>query len=346
MPLKNHIETSLKINPAPLPLSRMLLCSLITTFPLILGFFKNQLAFAIIGSLMAFSLILNDHFGPIKDRLKHLLISFFFLTLAFFIGAELAGNTWAMASLLLLSSFFLGKSKDKGLELERLVLFFILHLIAASDSSWMKEHFFQLIPYLISSIGFYIFSLLLINFSFADKPESISSKRRIIKKVMTHTQSNKFSAIFSATVTIGFLLAHNLHISRGYWVVGTTLIVMIPDTILSLYKSFQRLLGTFLGVMIAAFILNISHQPIMILLFVFICAFLTPLGLARNYWLGNIFIAALIMFLLGIAQVNYSGSLSLALLRATDIGLGCALAFIGTIINNPQFILRQHNSNI
>jgi uncharacterized membrane protein YccC len=60
--------------------------------------------------------------------------------------------------------------------------------------------------------------------------------------------------------------------------------------------------------------------------------------MTRNYWVANIFIAALVVFLLELTKSQHTGSLDIALLRATDIGLGCLLGLIGTLINNPKII--------
>jgi uncharacterized membrane protein YccC len=343
MPFKEHLENTFKNNPAPTPIPRMVLCSLCTTLPLILGYILNQLPLAIFGGLFGFVLILNDHFGPLKQRIYHLFATFIFLSLAFYLGAIISGNNILIAVALFLISFILGKSKEYGVELERLLLFMALQILTASGSPGMKEHFWGLMLYCTFAFINYIVCLTFVFLFSRHATEFMSSKRQTFKKIINQKKSTRFAFIFATTTTLGFILANALHISRGYWAVGTTLIVMLPDSTQSLYKSAQRLLGTFVGVVIAAFLVRLGHDPITLILFVLISAYFAPLGLIRNYWLGNIFIAALILFLLEISSAHHTGSFDLAILRTIDIGLGCLLGVIGSFVNNPSIFLNLKN---
>ena len=341
MPLKEHLENTLKLNPAPTPISRMVLCSLCTTLPLILGFALNQLTLAIFGSLLGFVLILNDHFGPLKQRIYHLITTFFFLSGALYLGAVISSSNLLVAIILFIISFILGKAKDYGLELERLLLFMALQILTAAGTPGLREQFWNLMPYCFFAFINYILCLTFVFLISRHSTEFMSSKRQTFKKIINQKQSTRFAFNFAITITTGFILANILHISRGYWVVGTALIVMLPDSIQSFYKSAQRLLGTFIGVIIAAFLVRLGHDPISLILFVLIAAYFAPLGLIRNYWLGNIFIAALILFLLEISSAQHTGSFELAILRTKDIGLGCLLGVIGTFVNNPSFFNKK-----
>lgn len=138
-----------------------------------------------------------------SDAIYHLITTFIFLSGAFYPGAKIEGNNTLIALSLFLISFILGKAKEYGVELERLLLF-------------------------------------------------MASKRQTFKKIITQKQSTRFAFIFASTTTLGLIL------------------------------------------------------------FVLIAAYFAPLGLIRNYWLGNIFIAALILFLLEISSTQHTESLNLA----------------------------------
>jgi MFS family permease len=339
MPFKDHLDNTLKLTPVQTPVPRMVLCSLCTTLPLILGYFLHQLPLSIFGGLFGFVLILNDHFGPYKKRIAHLTVTFIFLSLAFYLGAMISQNIPLTAISLFIISFILGKSKDYGVELERLLLFMALQILTASGSPSLAQHFPGILMYCFFAYINYLLCLTLVHFFLKSPEEFIHSKRETLQKIFLQKHSTRFALIFSITTTIGYLLANWMHIGRGYWVVGTTLIVMLPDTYKSFYKSIQRLLGTFLGVVAAAFLVQLGHDPILLIFFVLISAFFAPLGLLRNYWLGNIFIAALILFLLEISSPDVKGSIDLAKLRTLDIALGCLLGVIGTLINDPSVII-------
>lgn len=335
MPIREHVENTLKFNPAPTPIPRMILCSLCTTLPLLLGFTMNQLPIAIFGALTGFALCLNDHFGPLQERIKHLIVTFIFLTLSFFLGAVLAPNIALVAVSLFLLSFVLGKTKDYGVELERILLFSALQLLTASGTEDLLPHSKWILFYFVMGLINYIICLSLVFLFSKHGIEFHVSKRKILKKIINQKQSTRFAFIFATTTTVGYLMANYFHISRGYWVVGTTLIVMLPDSTQSIYRSAQRLLGTVGGVLIGCFFIALGHDPISLMLFCLIAAFFAPLGLIRNYWLGNVFIAALVLFLLEISKTTGINSFDLALLRTTDIALGCFLGIMGALINNP-----------
>ncbi|MDO9184059.1 MAG: FUSC family protein [Bacteriovorax sp.] len=338
MPLKEHLENTFKLTPSSTPIPRMVLCSLCTTLPLILGFVLNQLPLAIFGGLFGFVLILNDHFGPLRQRINHLAITFLLLSLSFYLGAILANNNLMTALALFIISFILGKAKNFGIELERLLLFMALQILTAAGSPGIKDFFWSIMLYFTLAFLNYIICLTLIYYFFRHASEFMASKRETFKKIINQKETNRFAIVFALTTTLGFILANILHISRGYWVVGTTLIVMLPNSTQSIYKSAQRLVGTFVGVLLAAFCLHFGHDPISLILFVLVAAYFAPLGLTRNYWLGNIFIAALILFLLEISSGKNTDSIDLAKLRTIDIGLGCLLGIIGSFINDPSFL--------
>jgi uncharacterized membrane protein YccC len=331
--LKEHFENTIKLTPAPVPISHMVLCSITVIFPLIVGFNLNQLHFAIFGSLSALALSLNDHFGPLKKRITHLLITQVFLIAAFYLGAVLEGYYYLMGILIFSISFLLGKTKNHGVELERILVFSTLQILAASGIEGTHDIFPQILSYFILSLINYLLCLLLIQYFFQNRSELISSKRQIFTKVINQHESTRFALFFSFTVTAAYFLANYLHISRGYWVVGTTVLVMLPDSTQSFYKSAQRLIGTFLGVIIGAFFIQLNYSSTGLIFFCLMASSMTPLGLSRNYWIGNIFIAALVLFLLELSNPNPLESIDLAILRVTDIAIGCLFGVLGTLLN-------------
>jgi hypothetical protein len=348
--LKEHLDNTLKFNNDPTPVPRMILCSVCTTLPLVLGYFQHQLPIAIFGALFGFVLILNDHFGPLKQRIMHLFVTFIMLTLSFYVEAILFDKIALIAVTLFLVSFLVGKSKNYGIELERMLLFMALQILTAAGLPGLMNHFWSLIAYCSFAFVNYIVCLTLV-FLYSKHPiEFMESKRKTLNKIISQKHTTRFAFIFSCTTTLGYLLANWMHIGRGYWVVGTTLIVMLPNSYQSFYKSIQRLLGTFIGVVIAAFLINLGHDPITLTLFVLVSALFAPLGLLRNYWLGNIFIAALILFLLELSTFNqiynHTQSFDLARLRTIDIALGCLLGIIGSLINDPSIILDTKRRNL
>lgn len=345
MKLRHHFSESLKLQALPSPWPRMILSGLSVTLPLIVGFFRGELKVAIFGALFGFIMILNDHFGPLTKRVIHLLTVFVFITTGFMIGLLLGDHQWLLLIALFCSSFILGKAKGFGLELERMLLFTTLQLMAASQSPEIKEHFVQAFFYSSFSLCSYLICLCLVYLVLKHKPNFHKSKLQEFREALRQKGSNRYALTLACMSCIGFWVAQILHVERGYWVVGTILIVMMPDRHQSLYKSFQRALGTLIGVTVASLLMKLGKDPVVLISFCGLAAFMTPYGQIKNYWVANVFIAGLILFFLEISTSQpHSGDFDLAILRLVDIALGCLIGTVGTLIAFPE-LFRDMNKN-
>lgn len=337
MHLKQHLSESLHLENTPSPWPRMVLSALSVSFPLIVGYARNDLSSAIYGALFGFIMILNDHFGPLKKRIFHLLVAYFFMISGFLLGILFASQVGLLIVGLFCFAFIIGKSKGFGFELERLLLFTTLQFLTASQTPHLHENFFPPMMYASLSLINYFFCLCLVYLLMKHEPNfAPKSKRQLWREMMQKKGTNRYAFILASTACVGFSLAQYLNVERGYWVVGTILIVMMPSHRESFYKSFQRLFGTLLGVIIASLLIKVGRDPLILIPFCTLAAFFAPSGLMKNYWLGNLFIASLILFLLEISSnTHHRGDFDLAFLRLADIGMGCFLGIIGTVIAFP-----------
>lgn len=337
MGIKDHISQSLKLSPAPSPWPRMFLCAFSVTLPLIVGYLRHDEPSAIYGALFAFTLILNDHFGPLKKRVIHLLTVFAFLASAFGLGLLIAGNLPLVMIALFIMAFILGKSKGLGLELERALLTSTFQLLAASQTPGLKEHFFKPVIYATFSLTNYIICLGLIYLVMRHTPNFQRSKREEFLEALRKKDTVKYAFTLATISCLSLFLAHYFKLERGHWMVGTVLIVMLPDKTLTFQRSFQRIVGTLLGGTIASIIIHYTDSPLLLISFSAVAAFLAPLGLIKNYWLGNTFIAAFILLFL---EFGHHGPVvsdfQYAIVRLLDIGLGCMIGVLGTLIAHSK----------
>jgi uncharacterized membrane protein YccC len=339
MQLKHHLAKSLQLQPLPSPWPRMILCSLSVTLPLVVGLIRQELQMASFGAFFGFMLILNDHFGPLGKRLIHLLTAYCFIISGFLTGILLSDHQWLIMITLFIMTFLLGKSKGLGLELERMLLFATLQLLGASQTPEIKSIYMQSFFYSLFSLACYIFNLCLVFLLMRHKTNFQKSKRQEFREALTKKETNRYALTMAVTACVGLTVAKFFHMERGYWVVGTIIIVMMPDHYQSLYKSFQRGLGTLIGVLGASLLMMFGKDPIILISFCAFAAFMTPYGQIKNYWVANVFIAGLILFFLEISKVAPGhGNFDLAIIRFIDIGLGCLIGIIGTLIAFPQIL--------
>lgn len=320
----------------------MILSALSVGLPLLLGYQRQELKIAIFGALFGFIMILNDHFGPLQRRILHLITTFVFILTGVMVGMLLREAPFLLMLGLFAMSFTVGKAKGLGLELERMLLFTTLQLMAASQSPELKDHYIQAFFYATFSLLSYLICLCLVYLVMKHQPNFQKSKRQELREAFSRTDSNRYAFILAVMSCLGLWVAQYLDVERGYWVVGTILIVMMPDRYQSLYKSFQRLLGTLIGVVAASLLIKFQKDPVLLITFCTLAAFMTPYGQIKNYWLANVFIAGLILFFLEISNIKpHHGDFDLAYMRLVDIGLGCLLGTLGTFLAFPEILRRK-----
>lgn len=338
MPLKEHINKTFKLDPAPTPIFKMILSALATTIPLLVGYILNQQFVSMIAALMGLLLYLNDHFGVLPIRLKHLFATYLFMGIGFSVGAFCAGNNTLIVIILFILSFVVGKSKDHGPELEKVMLFVTLQFLTGSSDGVFLKELRELAVYGNLAFINYIFWAIVIFQITKHQVSPMTSKRETIKKIITYNKGLKFPlicAIFSCTC---FIAAQMLEFSHPYWIVGTYLIVILPDSYQSIYKSSQRLSGTIIGVVLASVILTFVHDARLLLGFAIIFSFLLPQGISKNYWVGNVYIAALILIFLELGVPNSTSANQLGFWRIVDIAIGSAIGVFAAIWIKPELI--------
>lgn len=338
MAFKEHIDKTFKIDPGPTPIFKMALSALAMTTPLVVGYFNNHIFVSMIGSLFGLLIYLNDHFGSFGVRIKHLLATFIFLIAGFAVGAHSAGNNTLIIILLFLLSFCIGKSKDYGVELEKIMLFMTLQFLTASSSVIYKRELFSLFGYASLTFVNYLFWASVIFMITKHQVSPMNSKRETFKKIISQNKTLKFPLVTAIFACLGYIAATVLEFSHPYWIIGTYLIVILPDSYQSIYKSSQRLSGTIIGVVLSSIILTYVHDARILMAFVVLFSFLLPDGISKNYWVGNVYIAALIMIFLEIGIPHSTATENLGFWRIVDIGIGSLLGVIAAIFIKPQLI--------
>lgn len=309
----------------------MILCALSVTLPLIAGLIRNDHQSSIYGALLGFVLILNDHFGTLKTRLLHLLASFVFIVLSFSVGLLIEGNAWLVYPVIFLMAFLTGKSKGQGAELERLVLFCTFQLMNAALTPGLVNQAKELVMYATVSFANYLICLCLVYLVMKHAPNFHNSKRVQLKNAMAKKETQRFAFTLAIASCLAIFIGNYFHLAKANWIAGTVLVVMLPTKDQSYQRILHRALGTCIGVALSLMVTYFGRDPIILVSFSALLSFLAPFGLIRNYWLGNVFIASLMMFFMELSITNVS-DIDMASLRLIDIGVGCVIGTIATLI--------------
>ncbi len=151
----------------------------------------------------------------------------------------------------------------------------------------------------------------------------------------------RFACAFAFASTMALWIGGSLDPTHRFWIVITTLIVMLPDANASYRRIVERITGTFAGVVAAWAITLATHSLLLISLAILVIAPFIPHHIGSRYWLHTALIALLVLLAYDLTELSTAGlnaqdMTDLLMERMKDILLGCAMALIGTVAAFPR----------
>jgi hypothetical protein len=105
-----------------------------------------------------------------------------------------------------------------------------------------------------------------------DVPVRAYNWHQLFESMKSLSAGWKYALRVSLTMIAAVELAGVLHLQNGYWLPMTTIIILKPDFYRTYSGAIQRVMGTFLGVMVASLIAHLCH-PNAAWLFVLVAVF-------------------------------------------------------------------------
>jgi hypothetical protein len=150
----------------------------------------------------------------------------------------------------------------------------------------------------------------------------------------------RFACAYAFASTMGLWIGGSLDPVHRFWIVITTLIVMLPDANASYRRIVERIAGTFAGVVAAWAVTLATHSLIVISVTILAVAPFLPHHIGRRYWLHTALVALIVLLAYDLTELtqslNAEGMADLLMERMKDILLGCAMALIGTVAAFPR----------
>ena len=134
-----------------------------------------------------------------------------------------------------------------------------------------------------------------------------------------------FAARLSITMMVAEVVRQLVPVQKPYWILLTAALVLKPDLGSVFARGLQRTLGTMVGVLLGALILQFVPAGGWLLIPMAVLAFLIPMAISRNYGLLATFITPLVFLLLDFAAPVQS---NLILARLADTALGAGIVLI------------------
>ncbi|WP_270241359.1 FUSC family protein [Rothia kristinae] len=146
---------------------------------------------------------------------------------------------------------------------------------------------------------------------------------------MDRRRAARYGLMFFLAPLIAGLLGQASGLSHSYWaMVAAAAAIAGPNSRARLHRGVQRVIGTFGGVLITAFVLSQDPQPWHLVVWVTIFQFLTETYVLRNYAFATLFITPLALLMLQLGHPSSVGTVLTARLAETAIGGAVAIVLV------------------
>ena len=141
-----------------------------------------------------------------------------------------------------------------------------------------------------------------------------------------------FALCFAVAATIALFAADKLGVARPYWATMVVLMVMRREGVVSLKLTIHYIVGTLIGIPIAWVLFDAIHQPVAVAAIATAVAAFARVGFAINPALGFTAFTVFLILVVDLALKHLGAEPQLFSQRLYDVGVGCAIALVGTWI--------------
>ncbi|OIQ17279.1 MAG: FUSC family protein [Flavobacterium sp. MedPE-SWcel] len=160
----------------------------------------------------------------------------------------------------------------------------------------------------------------------------------------------RLSLRLTITIGIGFMIGIIFPLQNVYWILLTIIVIMRPGYGLTKQRSYQRIVGTVLGCIIAFGLLFVISNTIAIATLAIIFMLLGFTFTAINYRIGATFVTIFVVFLYSMLNPDINEVIQY---RVIDTAIGAGLAFIANyffwpsweFIQLPVFVKKSVEAN-
>lgn len=178
---------------------------------------------------------------------------------------------------------------------------------------------------------------------FGPRPRTFHPWNEIRNSLSFRSRSFRHALRLGLSTAGAALLVTTLHISRGYWIPMTMVLLLKPNFGGTLQRSAQRITGTLLGALLAALLVLLFRNEWLLVSWVAVLAFTTFALRNCNYGLFVLSLTPLVMLMLDLA---HPGTVTDSFLRILNTFFGCLLALLSGYLLFPLWESRQFPRDI
>ncbi|MDD0859408.1 FUSC family protein [Arthrobacter alpinus] len=128
-----------------------------------------------------------------------------------------------------------------------------------------------------------------------------------------------------------------LDLERAYWAVAASVLILHAgmDRVRTLQRGFERMAGTWVGLLLAGLVLAVHPQGLWLVLIVMALQFTIEVTVMRNYALAAVFITTVALTIAASAQ-KVAEVPGMLLARGVDTTIGCCIALLVFVLVTPR----------
>jgi len=166
----------------------------------------------------------------------------------------------------------------------------------------------------------------------------------LVENINFNSTIFRHSARLTLTILIGLLISQIFNLLNGYWILLTIVVIMRPGFGLTKQRSFERVIGTLIGGLLAFGLLYLVQFNTQII------AYLTILTMILGYWfahtdykIGVTFITMYVVLIYAILTPNFT---DLLIYRVIDTVIGAALSMAANYLLWPSWEFLNINTHM
>lgn len=207
--------------------------------------------------------------------------------------------------------------------------------IESSEGVWMLTNMLKYAQKQVEKIKIVemAFSLAINSYDFKEKNKELEKFltpqyypiRTLIENFSFSSTFFRHSLRLTITIMVGFIIGKLLPFQNVYWILLTIVVIMRPGYGLTKERSYNRVIGTILGGLIAFGIVSLVHNQVAISIFAIFCMLIGVAFTQSNYKVSTTLVTMYVVFVYGILTPNI---LEVIQFRILDSLVGATLAFL------------------
>jgi Fusaric acid resistance protein-like len=297
--------------------------------PMLGGLLLGYPVAAFAGGATALFVTLSDVGDRAGVRFATMAVGGLLIVLGGVLGHELGSTSYARETVVLLSALLAGWASGSHPGIAVVTRFFAIAVAAASGGRLGAPGTAQ--GALVGAVMALVAAELAWRVFGTPAHENLIDWRAGVRRALHGSDAGmRFTLCYAAAAAIALFAARTLGVQDPAWATFVVLMVMRREGIACLELTIHYALGTILGVVIAALLLQVVSAPLGLTLLAIGAAAVTRVGFALNPSLGYLTFTAFLLFGVHLAS-GHAVPPHLLAARVYDVSVGCLLALAGTL---------------